>query len=183
MAVPSTSAQLFKEVQHLSVVGDKHHLVTSCTSRHCQDVVKNKHFTWNKSTNFLLRNRETHSHQTWMNYSRNKLLVAHSHQAVCCCSRGDLTLNQPNWKPLIISTELQDTAESQWATPSHSCSHVIYSYIDPRRHLGRKSAEGGSVADRVHCLIDYETCCLCMYLEREREEEPVCCDITNTTVS
>lgn len=54
MEVPSTSAQLFKEVQCLSVVGDKHHLVTSCASRHCQDVVKNKHFTWNKSIQLII---------------------------------------------------------------------------------------------------------------------------------
>lgn len=43
LKVPPGSAQLFKEVQCLSVVGDEHHLVTSCCPRHCQDVIENQH--------------------------------------------------------------------------------------------------------------------------------------------
>lgn len=50
---PSRSAQFLKEVQCLSVVGDKHHLVTGCGPCHCQNVVKNQHFPWNKGNNFL----------------------------------------------------------------------------------------------------------------------------------
>lgn len=55
---PSRSAQLFKEVQRLSVVGDQHHLVTSCSPCHCQDVVKYQHFPWNKGNNVLAINRK-----------------------------------------------------------------------------------------------------------------------------
>lgn len=50
---PSTSAQLFKEVQCLSVVGDKNHLITCRSPRHGQDVVKHQHFTWVKHQNLL----------------------------------------------------------------------------------------------------------------------------------
>lgn len=53
LKVPSRSAQLFKEVQCLSVVGDKHHLVTSCSPRHRQDVVKNQHFPWNNNKTMI----------------------------------------------------------------------------------------------------------------------------------
>lgn len=42
---PSISAQLLKQVQCLSVVGDQDHFVTGCCSGHGQDVVQNQHFT------------------------------------------------------------------------------------------------------------------------------------------